>query len=335
MKILLLSMLLIAGFMTGCARNHYNVPIEYVADKVKVLGVAPIVIDVDSDIKHPQKDLLVQLINDLNRKYEPQLIRKLKATGNFDTVVLLDSEPRQLFESLMFRREKREDATIQYNKYFWNNNELSRYIQKNNLDAVMLITVSGLTKTDEIYSSNLLTSLKADYNFLTITAHILDSRGTILWEYPNFRSRLLTYYPLINLQYPDFSESEANRSRETEVKFKNLDGIRRTLEQKRTDWLLRETIEPEVYGKQFDEMVWLIKYDLNNDAKHTLPAAETPPQRPVDAPKPAELRPEPLQETQPVSASPTPSLTTPESLKVPPLSSTTSDEIVPATDSTR
>lgn len=339
MKRLLLCVLLVAVTMTGCARNYYNVPVENFASKVKVLGVAPIFIDADSDIRHPQKDQLIQLVADLNRKYEPQLVRKFKITGNFYTVALMDGDPGRLFESLLFRREYRDDATVKYNKYFWKSDELKSYIQKNNLDAVMLITVSGLTKSDKIYSSNLLTSLEADYNYLTMTAQMLDSEGTILWEYPNFRKRFLNYSPLINLQYPDFSESDANLARKTEVKFKTIDGIRRTLEQKRKDWLFRETQEPEVYSAQFDEIVSLIKYDLGKDAKDAPATVEPPRQAPQKVSKSAELRPEPVPVEIPAQSPPAvaPKAVEPAKATVAPVDvpASSSDEIVPATGSTR
>ncbi|MBC7963510.1 MAG: hypothetical protein H7Y05_11270 [Steroidobacteraceae bacterium] len=337
MKKLLFNVLLVAAFMTGCAGNYYNVPTENFADKVKVLGIAPIFIDVESDIRYPQKDLLIQLSSDLNRKYEPQLVRKLKATGNFYTVVPLDGDPTKLFNSLMFRREKRDDATIQYNKYFWKDDELRSYIQKNSLDAVMLITVSGLTKNEKIYSSNSLTSLETDYNYLTLTAQILDASGTVLWEYPNFRRSFVAHSPLINLQYPDFSESDANLSRQTEVKFKTLDGIRRTLDHKRKDWLQRETQESEAYGEQFEEIISLIKFDLNGVKKNKSTATEPPRQSPVDASKSTEPGPEPSQTATPAPMPPQQSI---EPAKATAISTeeapaTNSDEIVPATDSTR
>jgi hypothetical protein len=275
-------LLFVAGTMLGCAQNHFNVPTDNFAQKVKVLGVAPIMIDNDSDLAYPQKDQLISLITDLNRKYEPLLTKKLQSTGNFYAVTLLGDEPRQLFTTMMARREKRDDANTQYNKFFWKNDEIAAYIKKNRLDAVMVVVVSGLSKTSKIYSSNLLTSLETNFNFLTLTAQILSADGTVLWEYPNFRGRLLPYYPLVNLQYPDFSESEANLSRKTEVRFKSLDGIRRTLEQKKSDWLLRETQEPEVYGRLFDEITSLIKYDADKpeqaaapDGKAATPRDET------------------------------------------------------------
>jgi len=335
MKRFVVGLFLVAGTMLGCAQNHFNIPAENFADKVKVLGVAPIFIDAGSDIIHPQKELLMPLIADLNRKYEPLLVRKLQSTGNFYAVTPLADEPRQLFSSLTARREKRDDAGIQYNKYFWKNDEIGAYIKKNRLDAVMVIVVSGLTQTSKIYSSNLLTSLETDYNYLIMTAQILAPDGTILWEYPNFRARLLTYHPLVNLQYPDFSESEANRSRKTEVRFKSLDGIRRILEQKKSDWLLRETQEPEVYGRLFDEMSSLIKFTGDKQIKGGA-VDRKPLSTPDVSPKPGEPH-----TTGPAQA-PAPAVTTQGELpaptsvvKTPDIPATSPDEIVPATESTR
>lgn len=341
MKRLVFGLLLISGTLLGCAQNYFNIPAENFVEKVKVLGVAPIFVDADSDIIYPQKELLQPLIADLNRKYEPMLINKLQGTGTFFTVTPLPDEPRQLFNALMARREKRNDADIEYNKYFWKNDEISAYIQKNRIDAVMVVVVSGLTKKTKIFSSNLLTSLETNYNFLTMTAQILGSDGTVLWEYPNFRGRLLTYYPLVNLQYPDFGESEANVSQNTEVRFKSLDGIRRTLEQKKKDWLLRETSEPEVYGRLFDEMASVIKHPGDKQPKGAGAAAGgekppvsataiqkngVPPEKPAldISPAPPLVIQKPAQVQVPAS-----------SVVVPDSPSGGANEIVPATESTK
>ena len=94
--------------------------------------------------------------------------------------------PRAIFSGSFSRREQRDDAAIPYNKYFWKNDELREYIRQNNLDAVMMLVVSGRSKNDKIYSSTLTSSLTSNFNYLTMTAQILDGNGTILWEYPNF-----------------------------------------------------------------------------------------------------------------------------------------------------
>ena len=337
MKRLLLLCVLLATAVTGCSQNHFNIPSENFADKVRVLGIAPIIVDTDSDIKHPQKDLLVTLLADTNRKYEQQFVRKLKATGNFYTTAQLDGDPQGIFGKLFSRREKRNDAAILYNKYFWKNDELRDYLQKNNLDAVMLIVVSGLTKSESVTSIGQLKSLTSDYNYLVMTAQILDANGTILWEYPNFNQRVLSYDPLINLEFPDFNEAEANLTTTVAVKFKTIDGIRRTLEQKRKDLLLRETQEPEVYGKQFDEMISFLEFNHEKVKKNPVPVAEAPrPLLSAEQPlKSADVTPAATAPPQ-AAAAPAPSVEVPAVTRVPVLENPAAmtDEIVPAKDST-
>lgn len=329
MRRLLLLPLLVLFF--GCAQNHFNVPEGNFADRVKVLGVAPIIVDADSDIKHPQKEQLIALVTEMNRKYEPQFVRKLKASGNFYSVSSLYGEPRTIFSSLFFRHEKRNDASIEYNKYFWKNDELREYIRKNGLDAVMLIVVSGLSKTEKISSSTLMTSLTSEYNYLNMTAQILDANGTVLWEYPNFRGRFMSYNPMINLQYPDFSEAEANVSEKADVKFKTIEGIKRSFEVKRKDLLLRETQESEVYSRQFDEMLSFLQFEPTKEKKVPAATIKTPASaeqsRPVTVPVPAVA---PVDATPRTQEAPAGTANPSEGDRgTPP-----TDEIVPATGST-
>ena len=329
MKRLILLCVLFATAVTGCSQNHFNIPSENFADRVRVLGIAPIIVDADSDIRHPQKDLLISLVTETNRKYEQQFVRKLKAAGNSYSTTLLDGDPQSIYGKLFSRRETRNDAAILYNKYFWKNDELRDYLQKNNLDAVMLLVVSGLTKSESVTSIGQLKSLTSDYNYLTMTAQILDANGTILWEYPNFHQRILNYNPLINLEYPDFNEAEANQTNRVQVKFKTIEGIRRTLEQKRKDLLLRDTQEPEIYGKQFDEIISLLKYDHDKEKKKSAPGAETArPMQSVEQPARAT-------EVTPATTA-APAVDVPAVTRVPVLEkpAAPTDEIVPAKGST-
>lgn len=92
-KPLMLLPLLILAFSFGCAQNHFNVPEENYASRVRILGVAPILIDEESDIRHPQKEQLISLLAQLNRASERQLVTRLKETGNYYSVALLEGDP--------------------------------------------------------------------------------------------------------------------------------------------------------------------------------------------------------------------------------------------------
>jgi hypothetical protein len=273
-RLVLLMGLLLLPLLGGCAHNYYNLPQDAVAEKVKVLGVVPIIVDTDSDIRHPQREELITLLTNVNRSFERDLLRLVKNTNSFYTVTLLDADPKAVFTSTLFRRERRDDAAIQYNKYFWKEDALADFMRKNSLDAVMFVVVSGITRPDKISSANLLDSLTTDYNFLVMTAQIVDAKATILWEYPNFRQRNLSYSPLMNLQYPDFDEAKANMNPRVQVKFKTLEGIRRSLEKRRLDLLRRETPEVELYMSQFEDMTSMLEID--KDRKPAPPVAPAP-----------------------------------------------------------
>lgn len=69
------------------------------AEKVKVLGVVPIIVDTDSDIRHPQREELITLLTNVNGSFERDLLRLVKNTNSFYTVTLLDVDPKAVFTS--------------------------------------------------------------------------------------------------------------------------------------------------------------------------------------------------------------------------------------------
>ncbi len=236
----------------GCSQNYYNVPRESFEKKVRVIGVAPILVDADSDIRLPDKEALVNLVRNADLKNGRALVSLLKEKGGFFAVRPLDGDPDKLFAELLFRRERRDDGGIVYNKYFFKGEALRDLITKNNLDAVMIVVVSGLTKRDKIYSSNIFSYLESDYNRLIMTAQILDADGMILWEYPNFRQRNLSFSPLFVLQYPDFDEAKANETETVEVHFKTIPGVTRAFDNS-TD--VNGVKVSRLYNSIFDDMM--------------------------------------------------------------------------------
>ncbi|RQW77150.1 MAG: hypothetical protein EHM51_02275 [Geobacter sp.] len=257
LKIALLSIMASSSF--GCAQNYYNIPAESYAKKVRVLGVAPIFTDAESDIRHPEKEALIPVIEEMNRKNESELVARLKDTGAYLSVRTTEGRADQLFSSLFFRRERRSDAGVVYNKYFFKQPELKELIEKNSVDAVMVVVASGLTKREKLYSSNYLSYLEQDYNFLTLTAQILDAQGNILWEYPNFQQKLRSLTPLLNLQYADFDEAEANVTDKVDVKFKTVPGITRALGKIKASPVRSDVKVSSSYQQIFDEMVSTLK----------------------------------------------------------------------------
>ena len=256
-KLLRCCLALIVTALCGCAQNYYNIPRDAYEKKVRVLGVAPIMVDAGSDLRHPEKEALVGLVRDANHKAEKELVARLKAKGGYFSVGLLDEDADQFFSRLFSRRERRDDAGVIYNKYFYKTTELKELLAKNTLDAVMFVVVSGLTRPDKIYSCNFLSYLESDYNYLVMSAQILDAEGNILWEYPNFRRRTLSFPALLPLQYPDFDEAAANSTDVIDVKFKSIPGITRAFNKTEESELVRGLRYPTLYGTVFADMVSL------------------------------------------------------------------------------
>lgn len=248
---------------TGCASNYYNVPRETYEKKVRVLGVAPIMLDADSDIRHPDKGEIIKIIREANRKNEKELVDILKSNGEYFSVRFLDDEADQLFSTVVSRRERRDDAGVVYNKYFYKPEEIKKYIEKHNIDAVMLVTVSGISMVEKIYSNNFMAFLESNFNNLIMTSQILDADGMVLWEYPNFRQRFITFSTLFALQYPDFEEARANLTDQVNIKFKSIPGVARAFTRSETSYIKGSKQVSVLYNKQFADITSFLQYFRN------------------------------------------------------------------------
>jgi len=254
---------LLVMLLTGCASNYYNIPREAYEKKVKVLGVAPIFLDAESEIRHPEKAEVLRIVREASRKNEKELVDILKGNGEYFAVRFLDEEPDQLLSTIVSRRERRDDAGVVYNKYFYKPEELKKFIEKHNVDAVMLVTVSGILMTDKIYSSNFMAVLEDSYNNLIMTAQIIDAEGTLLWEYPNFRQKFITFTPLFALQYPDFEEARANLTDQVRIKNKSIPGIGRAFARTENSTIKWSKQVSSLYNKQFADMTAFLQYFRN------------------------------------------------------------------------
>jgi hypothetical protein len=273
---------LLVMLLAGCASNYYNIPREAYEKKVKILGVAPIFLDAESEIRHPEKTEVLKIVREANRKNEKELVDILKGNGEYFAVRFLDEEPDQLLATIVSRRERRDDAGVVYNKYFYKPEELKKFVERHNVDAVMLVTVSGISMTEKIYSSNFMAVLEDRYNNLIMTAQIIDADGTLLWEYPNFRQKFVTFSPLFALQYPDFEEARANLTDQVKIKNKSIPGIGRAFTRTESSTMKWSKQVSALYNKQFTDMTAFLQYfrnpftDNRSEKKPEASAAVTP-----------------------------------------------------------
>lgn len=271
-------LLMAATTLFGCAHNYYNIPQDTLEKKVRTIGVAPIFTDAESDIRHPDKAAILSIVRSYNVKNEKELIARLRATGIFYAVRPVEAEPGRLFGALVWNRERRDDAGIIYNKYFFKKDELKQLMADNGLDAVLFTTVSGLTRPEKVFSSNFLSYLETDFNYLSMSAVLLDREGNTLWEYPNFRRASLSYPMFLRLQYPDFDEAAANLTEKVDVKFKTVAGVNAAFAKSEASSVPSAPEVSTLYVKQFDEILALMKtykplFGAQEKAKATPPPA--------------------------------------------------------------
>jgi len=307
MKRLSLSLLfsLIVLFTFGCSHNYYNIPRETYEQRIRTLGVLPIFVDADSDIRHPEKETLIALIKDYNRKNEPELVAGIKNAGSYFSVALIPEDPDKLFPNIFFRREKRDDAGIVYNKYFYKGPEIRDVISRNKVDALMLLVVSGMTIRENFYSSNFLSKLESDYNSLFISGQIIDLEGNILWEFPNFRQTRLSYPKFLELQYPGFDEARANETDMVDIKYKTIPGINRFLGKSSPSAFRKDAAVSDAYYTIFNEMIAMLRHPSNPfiSEKKAAPQA-TSQSAPANQSQSVPANLQPVQPTQPLSSTP-------------------------------
>lgn len=285
MRTLLKLALLVTATCTifGCAHNYYSIPQDTLEKNVKTIGIAPFFTDAESDIRHPDKQAIVSLVQSYNVKNQKELIARLRGTGIFYAVRQVEGDPARLFSGLLTNRERRDDAGIIYNKYFYKKDELKQLMSENGLDAVMFVTVSGLTRSGKVYASNYLSYLQTDFNYLAVSAQMLDREGNTIWEYPNFRRSALSYPMFFPLQYPAFDEAAANLSEKVDVKFKTVAGVSAAFAKSEPSKVAKEQQISSLYESQFDEILSLLK-----TYKPLFSGKEAPAAAPAAAPAPVE-----------------------------------------------
>ena len=81
----------------GCASKYYQVTPEVYRERVKVLGVLPIMVDAESTILHPQRQEIIDLLQQSARDKYLRLSEQLGASAGYSAVrpVIIDV-PSQL-----------------------------------------------------------------------------------------------------------------------------------------------------------------------------------------------------------------------------------------------
>lgn len=243
----LVSMLLLT--ITGCGGGSFAVPKTEYRDRVKTLGVLPLMLDETSEIKHPDRDAIIKMLRHYNTLTQKALIDELIESKYYFDVRPVAGDPRQLFQQLVSSHSLAGKGDSLHRSYVLDPAVIASLTEKTATDALLVIILNGMERQEKRWDRTSLTFLRADYNVIVASAVVVAPDGQVLWEYHGKSGE--SFLPL---QYPDFDEAYYNKTDEVKIRFISTPGLERTLAE-RTDGLFVKASWPVVYQKFYDQLI--------------------------------------------------------------------------------
>jgi len=223
LQILMVFLLLL--MFTGCASKHYQVTPEIYRERVKVLGVLPIMVDAESTILHPQRQEIVAILQQSAAEKYLRLSEQLGASAGYREVrpVIIDAPSQwQLFTGKTLQTGK--DGT--FRRYQPAPDAVSALAHSAGVDGLLVVILNGVENKGKRWEGRGGPRyLEANFNEIQATVMVLAATGEILWEKPGASGA-----PFVDLQYVDFSEAYHNKTDEVVVRFITPDGLSRALQ---------------------------------------------------------------------------------------------------------
>ena len=238
-KILIYGLLLM---LAGCGWGQYNIPKEDYQAKVQVLGVLPLLLDSAAYFEYPQKETLFDLVARSAAAQQDMLVARLREEkGYFDVRALPGSTGLTAVSVLAGELPHAEDGRPA--GYQFNAQAVKELAERNVVDAILVVVVSGAQVKETRRSRTLLESLETTYNDIVATAAVVDRNGKVLWQLGGDETTRI-----LLLQYADFDEAYYNRTDMVQVKYIGIPGLEKALEGEDGD-------QPKSYKKLFDRIV--------------------------------------------------------------------------------
>lgn len=233
--------------LAGCSWGKYQIPKRDYQAKVQVLGVLPLLVDSEAHFEYPQKEALFDLLaRSTTGKHEVLVERLREKKGYFDVRLLPGSA--ELITLSLLAGENPHDELGRPQGYRFNQEAVAELAQRNVVDALLVVVISGVQAEETRRSRTMLESLKTKYNDIVATAAVVDRSGKILWQMGGSDT-----FRLLLLQYADFDEAHYNRTDLVKVKNISMSGLEKALDETVDD--TSETRLPEQYDKLFDRIV--------------------------------------------------------------------------------
>lgn len=257
LRVLLL--MLLAVSLTACGAGSFKVDKEEYRQRVRTLGVVPLLVDANSNIEHPRSQEVVGLLRRASVGQQRHLVDLLKEKKGYFDVRPVAGEGGALFAGLIQGRTWQEGERGPYHHYSFNARTVTELARRNTADALLVVVLNGAVRSEKRWDRTRLSYLEAPFNSILATAAVVLPSGEIVWEYPGGE-------PFLNLQYPAFDEAYYNQSDEIPTRFISLAGLERHLESSGRKWL-KETALPQPFLELFDQLAKELKPGLLNPFK--------------------------------------------------------------------
>lgn len=244
----LLSLILFLLLLGGCVSKHYRVTPEIYRERVKILGVLPLMVDAESTILHPQRQEVVELLRVSAQDKYLQLSDQLAASAGYSAVrpVIIDAQSQaQLFAGQAVQSSKAGT----WRRYQPSAEAVATLARTAGVDGLLVVILNGVENKGKRTERSLGPRYLEDmYNEIQATAMVLSASGEVLWERPGANGE-----PFLDLQYPDFDEAYHNRTDVVAVRFITTAGLSRALAATEKGLFDKEAF-PILYRRLFDSL---------------------------------------------------------------------------------
>lgn len=233
--------------ISGCVSNSYQVTPEIYREKVKVLGVLPVIVDTESTILHPQRGEVLALLQQSAADKYLRLSQDLSASAGYSAVrpVIIDEKSEmQLFAEKLLKTN--DDGS--YRTYQPAREAVVALAQSAGVDGLLVVILNGVESKERRWERLSPRYLDASFNEIQATAMVLAATGEVLWEKNGASGS-----PFVDLQYADFDEAYHNRTDQVAVHFITVDGLSRALLATDKGLFDKEPFST-LYGRLFDKI---------------------------------------------------------------------------------
>ena len=177
----ILSVILVVS-LTACGAAGFKVDKEEYRQRVRTLGVVPLLVDGNSQLVHPQSQEITGLLRRSSVGQHQHLVEMLKEQKGYFDVRPVEGDAGALFGRLVQGRFWQEGESGPYHRYSFSAQTVAELTQQNSTDALLVIVLNGAVRNAKRWDRTRLSYLEAPFNSILASAAVVLPSGEVLWE---------------------------------------------------------------------------------------------------------------------------------------------------------